>query len=69
MGQNNWAINIQKNWHWQEKMHIQFRAEMYNALNHTQLFAPDQFFGDPTFGQVSTAWNGRSIQMALKLYW
>ena len=34
-GLNNWDLAIQKYWHWAEKLRVQFRAEMYNAWNHT----------------------------------
>jgi hypothetical protein len=47
---------------------IQFRGELYNALNHPQFASPDTNFTSPTFGVISsTAVNPRVIQLALKL--
>jgi len=44
-----------------------FRAEFFNALNHSQFANPDTEFGSPTFGVInSTAVNGRIGQLALK---
>jgi hypothetical protein len=47
---------------------LQFRAGLYNALNHAQFANPDTNFTSPTFGVISsTAVNPRVIQLALKL--
>jgi hypothetical protein len=44
-----------------------FRAEFFNALNHSQFANPDTEFGSPTFGVInSTAVNARIGQLALK---
>jgi hypothetical protein len=51
-----------------EKSNLQFRAEFYNALNHTQFANPDTNFTSPTFGVISgTAVNARVGQLALRL--
>jgi carboxypeptidase family protein len=50
-----------------EKSSLQFRAEFYNALNHTQFANPDSSFTSPTFGVISsTAVNARVGQLAMK---
>jgi hypothetical protein len=50
-----------------ENSSLQFRAEFYNALNHTQFAAPDTNFTSPTFGVISsTAVNARVGQLALR---
>jgi hypothetical protein len=47
---------------------VQFRAEMYNALNHPQFADPDNDFASPTFGVIrGTSVNPRVVQFALKL--
>ena len=51
-----------------ERSSFQFRAELYNALNHPQFANPDSTFTSPTFGVIDgTAVNPRVIQLALKL--
>ena len=51
-----------------EKSSLQFRAEFYNALNHTQFANPDTNFTSPTFGLISsTTVNARVGQLALTL--
>jgi hypothetical protein len=50
-----------------ENSSLQFRAEFYNALNHTQFANPDSSFTSPTFGVISsTAVNARVGQLAMK---
>lgn len=68
-GLNNWDLNLQKNWRWQEKLRIQFRTEFYNAFNTAWLHAPNVVYGSSTFGQITVAHFARSIQMGLKIYW
>jgi hypothetical protein len=47
---------------------VQFRTEMYNALNHPQFADPDSDFASPAFGVIRrTSVNPRVVQLALKL--
>jgi hypothetical protein len=47
---------------------VQFRTEMYNALNHPQFADPDNDFASPAFGVITrTSVNPRVVQFALKL--
>jgi len=51
-----------------ENLHLEFRSEFFNVLNHPNFGPPDGSYGDPTFGSVLSQ-NGspRDIQFALKL--
>jgi Carboxypeptidase regulatory-like domain/TonB dependent receptor-like, beta-barrel len=51
-----------------ERSRLRFRAEFFNALNHSQFDVPDANFSSPTFGVIqTTAVNPRVIQVALEL--
>jgi hypothetical protein len=64
-----WDFGIEKWWHPTEWFRIQFRAEMYDAFNNVNFFAPNQTFGNPGFGTITAAERPRDIQFALKMYW
>jgi hypothetical protein len=51
-----------------EHKQIEFRAEFFNAFNHTQFFRVDYDGGSPTFGQVLNDRGPRLIQFGLKFY-
>jgi hypothetical protein len=46
---------------------LQFRAEVFNALNHANFNLPDNFYGSPTFGKIQSAGAPRRIQFGVKL--
>jgi hypothetical protein len=50
-----------------ERWTTEFRAEFYNAWNHTEFENPDGNFSDSTFGQVLKARDPRVMQFALKV--
>ena len=50
-----------------ETTHIEFRAEFFNLLNHTQFLNPDGNSSDGVdFGRVKRARDPRLVQFALK---
>jgi len=59
-------VSIIKNTFIRERMSAQFRAEFFNLLDHNNFNLPDNFVGSPTFGQVTSAQNPRTVQLALK---
>jgi hypothetical protein len=69
-GQNNWDGAAFKNFKFNERARMQFRAELINLLNHTQFSTPDMGPTSSTFGQVTAAsqWP-RTVQLGLKLLW
>jgi hypothetical protein len=50
-----------------ERMRIQFRADMYDVLNHPNLGSPSASVTSSTFGQITTKSGNRTITMALRL--
>ncbi len=72
-GRNNFNLSLLKNFTFTERFHMEFRAESFNAFNHTQ-FKGDKNsggigtnFGAGNFGQVTNAFPGREFQLAVKL--
>jgi hypothetical protein len=63
---NNTDLVIAKMTPLTEKLNTEFRAEFYNAWNHTQFENPDGNFSDTTFGQVLKARDPRVMQFAIK---
>jgi hypothetical protein len=65
-GISNWDMSLHKNTTIREGMMIQFRAEYFNAFNHTQFMNPNGNFSSSQFGLVTTAQNPRIGQLSLK---
>ena len=68
-GLNNWDLSLFKDTQLTESVKLQFRAEFYNAFNHTQFGQPDLGVQSAFFGQISSARAAREIQFGLKLLW
>jgi hypothetical protein len=71
-GTNNFDLSLFKVIAIHERLRMQFRAEAFNAFNHTRFFiqnasAPTTAFGNALFGQYTVAADPRLIQLALKL--
>jgi hypothetical protein len=67
-GINNWSVSGLKNFVVTERVTLQFRAEFFNAFNHSQFFAPGNSVSTPaSFGRISSARSPRNIQFGLKL--
>ena len=60
-------LSIAKHFYIGEKLDVELRADMFNALNHTEFSNPDTSITDATFGQISTTNPAREIQLALHL--
>lgn len=75
-GVNNFDIAIFKDFPIREEVRFQFRAEMYNAFNHSQFsgvdntarFDPQGNQVNGRFGEITAAHPPRRIQLALRFY-
>jgi hypothetical protein len=65
-GYANWDFSAFKNIRVAESKEIQFRAEFFNILNHTNFRLPDSDINSPTFDHILAAQPPRLIQLALK---
>ncbi|MBV8068755.1 MAG: TonB-dependent receptor, partial [Acidobacteriaceae bacterium] len=68
-GLQTFDIGIQKWFNIREIMRLQFRAELFNAFNRANFYAPDANFSDASFGRISGTLPPRDVQFGLKLYW
>jgi Carboxypeptidase regulatory-like domain/TonB dependent receptor len=68
-GLETFDIGIQKWFSITEYLKLQFRAEMFNAFNRANFYAPDANFNDAAFGRISATLPPRDVQFGLKLYW
>jgi hypothetical protein len=68
-GIQNLDFALLKDFHITESTKLQFRGEAFNALNHANFGADGVIthVNDPRFGQVTSASEGRDVQVALKL--
>ena len=63
-----WDFSTYKNFKINERLRTEFRGEFFNFTNHTNFSLPNNTFGDPSFGQItSTSGSPRDIQFALRL--
>ena len=73
-GFSNIDFSVLKNIKLDEKMRLQFRAEVFDLLNHASFGQPGRVVGSATFGQVSNtrfptgdSGSSRQLQFAMKL--
>ncbi|MGA9567809.1 MAG: carboxypeptidase regulatory-like domain-containing protein [Candidatus Korobacteraceae bacterium] len=65
-GYMDWDFGMLKNIKVAESMSLQFRAELFNILNHPNFRLPDSDISSPTFNQILAARDPRQVQFALK---
>jgi outer membrane receptor protein involved in Fe transport len=65
-GYVNWDFAAVKNIRLMEGKELQFRGELFNFLNHTNLRLPDSDISSHTFGEIHSDIGPRVIQVALK---
>ncbi len=62
-------FSVAKNFSITERARLQYRAEFFNILNHPNFGFPDANIANVTAGVISSAYDGRDIQMGLRLEW
>jgi hypothetical protein len=65
-GLNSWDFGVLKRTRVLEAQELEFRAEFYNAFNHTQFNNPNGNIASPNFGAITTTRDPRILQFALK---
>ncbi|MDQ3802934.1 MAG: carboxypeptidase regulatory-like domain-containing protein [Acidobacteriota bacterium] len=66
-GYENFNASLVKNARFGERYDLQLRAEFFNLFNHPNFNLPDNFFGSPSFGRVTSAREPRHVQFGAKL--
>ncbi len=64
---NQLDLGIHKAFQIREGMNLQFRAEMFNAFNHTNFGVPTADVSSGAFGTIRSTFSARQVQFALKL--
>ena len=67
-GRDNWNISLFKTFAFGETSGLQLRLETFNTFNHTQFQNSDNSLGDGRFGQFTSAYPARIIQLGGKVY-
>ena len=67
-GQSKWDISLTKHFSLRESARLEFRAECYNCLNHTNFNEPNMTVTNSNFGMITDQSElSRQFQLALKL--
>ena len=67
-GRDNWNLSLFKTFAFGESAGLQLRFESFNTFNHTQFQSVDNGLGNSRFGQFTSAYPARIIQLAGKVY-
>jgi hypothetical protein len=69
-GRDNWDMSLFKNFWFNEERGSRFelRFETFNTFNHTQFQNVDSTLGDSRFGQFTSTYTQRILQLGAKLY-
>ena len=67
-GYANFDFTLAKDFRVDNRRRFQFRSEVFNAFNHTNLGVPNIQRESSGFGQILNAGNARIVQFGLKFY-
>jgi hypothetical protein len=62
-----WDISLYKNFKVTESVRMQFRAEFFNAWNHTNFAGVGATLAATTYGRITSALEPRQVQLGLRL--
>jgi hypothetical protein len=66
-GRLSFDISLAKNFYFMDRNYVQFRGEFFNAFNHPDFAPPGHSLGGAGFGTITSATQGRSIQLGLRI--
>ncbi|HEV7220810.1 MAG TPA: TonB-dependent receptor [Terriglobales bacterium] len=67
-GRDNWNLSLFKTFAFTENSGLQLRLETFNTFNHTQFQGVSTGFGSGNFGQFTSAYDARIVQLGGKVY-
>jgi hypothetical protein len=67
-GRDNWNLSLFKTIAFGESSGLQLKLETFNTFNHTQFQGVSNNLGDGRFGQFTSAYDARIVQLSGKLY-
>ena len=67
-GRDNWNLSLFKTFAFGETSGLQLRLETFNTFNHTQFQGVSSSLGDGKFGQFTSAYPARIVQLGGKVY-
>ena len=65
-GRVNFTTSLYKSFAMTERAHVELRFESFNTFNHTQFNAFDDKLGDSQFGQLTSVWDPRVLELGGK---
>jgi hypothetical protein len=68
-GTKNFDVSLSKDFHFDEKRILQFRADSFNMTNTTHFGQPGASVGTATFMTIQSAGTARQIQASMKFLW
>ena len=67
-GRDNWNLSLFKTFAFGETSGLQLKLETFNTFNHTQFQNVSNNLGDGRFGQFTSAYDARIVQLAGRVY-
>jgi hypothetical protein len=63
----NLDLVVAKTWPLSGERNLEFRWEVFNALNRANFDLPNRIYGTPNFGRIFSAKSPREMQIGVKL--